>query len=506
MWHSITEPRVLAALRLSFGAAALAAAVNVPLGLLVAWVMVRYRFPGRNLADALIDMPLALPTAVAGIALTALFAPKGWIGALLAPLGIKVAYTPLGILVALIFVGLPFVVRTLEPVIMDLPLDAEEAAATLGATRAQTLRRVVLPALLPALLAGFGAALARGVGEYGSVIFIAGNMPMVSEIAPLLIVIRLEQLDYAGAAALGLVMLLVSFGILLLLNLLHGADRHGRRGMSRPPTPCRDPAAPTSERRVDPGRAASRVDRRAAGRSLLLLPLVAVVFRRGAAPRGLGPRSTRWRSPDALAAIRLTLLVAAISVPLNAVCGVAAAWCIGRFRFPRPQPADHADRTAVLGLAGDLRPGLGAAVRRQRLVRARCSTAPACASSSPCPAWSWRPMFVTFPFVARTLIPLMQQQGAGRGGSRDHPRRHGLADFRRVTLPNIRWGLLYGVLLCNARAMGEFGAVAVVSGHIRGQTMTMPLQVEALFNDYDWVGAFTIAGAAVAAGAADAGC
>jgi sulfate/thiosulfate transport system permease protein len=227
VWHSITDPRVLAALRLSFGAATLAAAVNVPLGLLVAWVMVRYRFPGRGLADSLIDMPLALPTAVAGIALTALFAPRGWIGALLAPLGIKVAYTPLGILLALIFVGLPFVVRTLEPVIIDLPTDAEEAAATLGATRTQTLRRVVLPALGPALLAGFGAALARGVGEYGSVIFIAGNMPMFSEIAPLLIVIRLEQLDYAGAAALGLVMLVVSFGILLLLNLLE--RRIGRR-------------------------------------------------------------------------------------------------------------------------------------------------------------------------------------------------------------------------------------------------------------------------------------
>ena len=218
VWHSITDPRVLAALRLSFGTASLAAAVNVPLGLLVAWVMVRYRFPGRGMADALIDMPLALPTAVAGIALTALFAKNGWIGSLLTPLGIKVAYTPLGILLAMIFVGLPFVVRTLEPVVMDLPRDAEEAAATLGASRAQAFRRVVLPALMPALLSGFGAALARGVGEYGSIIFIAGNMPMVSEIAPLLIVIRLEQLDYAGAAALALVMLLVSFAILLLLN------------------------------------------------------------------------------------------------------------------------------------------------------------------------------------------------------------------------------------------------------------------------------------------------
>ncbi|MDR3529231.1 MAG: sulfate ABC transporter permease subunit CysT [Rhodopila sp.] len=220
IWHSLTEPRVLAALRLSFGAAALAAAINVPLGLLIAWVMVRYRFPGRGLADSVIDMPLALPTAVAGISLTALFAPKGWIGALLVPLGIKVAYTPLGVLVALIFVGLPFVVRMLEPVIVDLPADAEEAAATLGATRLQTLWRVVLPALGPTLLAGFGAALARGVGEYGSVIFIAGNMPMVSEIAPLLIVIRLEQLDYAGAAALGVATLVLSFVILLLINRL----------------------------------------------------------------------------------------------------------------------------------------------------------------------------------------------------------------------------------------------------------------------------------------------
>lgn len=218
VWQSVTEPRVLAALRLSFGAAALAAAVNVPLGLLIAWVMVRYRFPGRSLADALIDIPLALPTAVAGISLTALFAPKGWLGAWLAPIGIQVAYTPLGILVALIFVGLPFVVRTLEPVILDLPADAEEAAAVLGATRPQTLCRIVLPALAPALLGGFGAAFARGVGEYGSVIFIAGNRPMVSEIAPLLIVIRLSEFRYADATAIAVVMLVASFLIIFAVN------------------------------------------------------------------------------------------------------------------------------------------------------------------------------------------------------------------------------------------------------------------------------------------------
>src|SRR5665213_3042761 len=179
-WQVVTAPRVLASLELSFGAALVAALVNAVFGFIIAWALTRQSFPGRRLFDAIIDLPFALPTAVAGIALTALYAPNGWIGQLLTPLGIKVAYTRLGIVVALIFVGLPFVVRTLQPVLIDLPLEAEEAAATLGATRAQTLRRVVLPAVAPALLAGFAAALARGVGEYGSVIFIAGNMPMIS--------------------------------------------------------------------------------------------------------------------------------------------------------------------------------------------------------------------------------------------------------------------------------------------------------------------------------------
>ncbi|MBC9175763.1 sulfate ABC transporter permease subunit CysT [Pseudoroseomonas ludipueritiae] len=223
--RSLAEPRVLAALRLSFLASLAAAAVNLPVGLLLAWVLVRDRFPGRRLLDGAIDLPFALPTAVAGLALTALYAPEGWLGAPLGVLGVKVAYTPLGVGVAMLFVGLPFVVRSVEPVLRDLPREAEEAAATLGASRVQTLARVVLPALMPALLAGFAMAFARGLGEYGSVIFIAGNMPMVSEIAPLLITIRLEQYDYAGAAAVGLAMLLLAFLILLLLNWL---QRRGR--------------------------------------------------------------------------------------------------------------------------------------------------------------------------------------------------------------------------------------------------------------------------------------
>jgi sulfate/thiosulfate transport system permease protein len=219
-WHVVTDPRVVAALRLSFGGAAIAATINAFTGPIVAWVLVRYTFPGRRLLDALIDLPFALPTAVAGIALSTLYAPQGWLGEPLGHWGIRVAYTPLGVIVALTFIGLPFVVRTLQPVITDLSREPEEVAATLGATRLQTLVRVVLPSLMPALLTGATLAFARAIGEYGSVIFIAGNLPAISEIAPLLIVIKLEQYDYAGAAAIALVMLAASFVLILMLNLL----------------------------------------------------------------------------------------------------------------------------------------------------------------------------------------------------------------------------------------------------------------------------------------------
>jgi sulfate transport system permease protein len=222
----VTAPRVLASLQLSFGAALIAAAINAVFGLLVAWVLVRYPFPARRLVDALVDLPFALPTAVAGIALTAIYAPNGWLGAPLGEhLGLKVAFTPLGILVALTFIGLPFVVRTVQPVLEDVERELEEAAQSLGATRAQTFVRVILPTVLPALLTGFALAFARAVGEYGSVIFIAGNMPMVSEIAPLMIITKLEQYDYAGATAVAVVMLVASFVLLLMINLLQWWSR-----------------------------------------------------------------------------------------------------------------------------------------------------------------------------------------------------------------------------------------------------------------------------------------
>lgn len=224
-WATVTAPRVVASYRLTFGASLAAALVNAVFGLLVAWVLVRYRFPGKRFVDALIDLPFALPTAVAGITLTAIYAGNGWIGQYLEPLGVKIAYTPLGVFVALTFIGLPFVVRTVQPVLEDIEPELEEAAAMLGATRLQTFQRIIFPTVLPALTTGFALAFARAIGEYGSVIFIAGNMPMISEITPLLIITKLEQYDYAGATAIAVVMLVISFMLLLVINVLQWWNR-----------------------------------------------------------------------------------------------------------------------------------------------------------------------------------------------------------------------------------------------------------------------------------------
>ena len=230
LWEILSSERILKSLQLSFSAALIAALINVVFGLLLAWCLVRYTFPGKRIVDALVDLPFALPTAVAGIALTSLYAPTGWIGQYLEPLGIQVAYTPIGITLALIFIGLPFVVRTVQPVLSDLETELEEAASALGANRFQIVTKIIMPILFPALLTGFALAFARGVGEYGSVIFIAGNQPFETEIAPLMIISRLEEYDYAGATTIAVVMLVLSFAILFLINLLQAwaSRRTGR--------------------------------------------------------------------------------------------------------------------------------------------------------------------------------------------------------------------------------------------------------------------------------------
>ncbi|BCL76621.1 sulfate ABC transporter permease [Jeongeupia sp. HS-3] len=230
-WSIVTEPRVVASYKITFGASLLSALINLVFGLLIAWVLVRYPFPGKRLVDALVDLPFALPTAVAGIALATIYAPNGWIGQWFEPLGIKLAFTPIGIVLALTFITLPFVVRTVQPVLQDLEKELEEAAASLGATRWQVFGKIIVPTILPALLTGFAMAFARAIGEYGSVIFIAGNMPYVSEITPLMIISKLEQYDYLGATAIACVMLAVSFALLLVINGLQWwtAKRLGRR-------------------------------------------------------------------------------------------------------------------------------------------------------------------------------------------------------------------------------------------------------------------------------------
>ncbi len=224
-WQTITSQRVIASYKISFGSAFIAAFINVIFGLALCWVLVRYELPGKKIIDAIVDLPIALPTAVAGIALTALYSNNGWFGKYLSEMGIKVAFTPLGIIVALIFIGIPFVVRTVEPVLLDLDKEVEEAAASLGANRFQIFSHIIFPNIFPALLTGFAMALAKGLGEYGSVIFIAGNMPMISEITPLLIVTKLEQYDYHGAAAIALVMLVASFLMLFFINILERWNR-----------------------------------------------------------------------------------------------------------------------------------------------------------------------------------------------------------------------------------------------------------------------------------------
>ena len=467
----------------------------------MAWVLVRYRFPGRAFLDALVDLPFALPTAVAGITLTTLLAKNGWIGRLLEPLGIEVAYTPLGVAVALTFIGLPFVVRTLQPVLEDLEAELEEAAASLGASRWQIFRRVLFPTLWPALVTGFALAFARSVGEYGSVVFISGNMPLRTEIAPLLIVTQLEEWNYAGATAIAAVLLVISFGAAARDQRAAEAREpalrgRGGGGVSVPATGRSNPPA----RARPPGRrprgsrlAARRADRRGAR---LPRPVPACcrsspsscrpsrraggsTWTRSASPRP-SPRSASpcsWRRSRCRA---------------NAVFGVAAAWAIAKFDFRGKAllvtliDLPFAVSPVVSGLIfvllfgaqGLLGPWLQA--HGVKIIFAA-------------PGIVLATMFISFPFVARELIPIMEEQGSEEEEAAVSLGASGWQTFRRITLPNVNLGLLYGIVLLNARAMGEFGAVSVVSGHIRGLTNTMPLHVEILYNEYQGAAAFAVA-------------
>ena len=497
-WTVVSDERVLAACWLSFGGAFAAAAFNVPAGLLVAWVLARYRFPGRALLDALVDLPFALPTAVAGLALTTLYATNGWFGGLMETLGLKVAFTPFGVALAMAFVSFPFVVRTVQPVLEDLDPEQEEAAAALGATHWQTFTRVVLPSVFPALLTGFALALARALGEYGSIVFISGNMPMRTEIAPLMIVMKLEQYDYEGATAIAVVMLLASFGLLLSVNMLErwsSRRQSAMSGMGRRDTNRRTARGVWLQRRPaateTPGVRATLIAASVVLLGLFLLAPLILVFAEALA-RGPGAYLGAILEPEALSAIRLTFATAAVAVPLNLAFGLAAAWLLAKFRF-----RGKSLMLTLIDLPFSVSPVIAGLIFILLFGR-RGWWGPWLSEHGfqivfAMPGIILATIFVTLPFVVREVLPLMQAQGSSEEEAALTLGASGWQVFWCVTLPKVRWSVLYGVILCNARAMGEFGAVSVVSGHIRGSTNTMPLHVEILYNEYNITGAFAVA-------------
>ena len=512
---AVWSERAIEAYRLTFSASFQAAGINVVLGLIVAWTLVRYQFPGKRLVDSLVDVPFALPTAVAGLVYASLYVENGWFGQFLVPLGFEGAYSRTGIVLVLVFTGFPFVVRTVQPVLEEIDPESEQAAETLGANRWQIFRRVIFPVLLAPALTGFTLAFARSIGEYGSVIFISSNMPFSTEIAPVLIVSRLEEFAYREAAAIASVLLGVSFLLLVVINLL---ERWSQPGMAPPflrdtlcailgllGWPILRLLDKIGNRTNDPAEISSPLVSRLIRITprfmigltlgivglLVLVPLINVFTQ--AMGMGIG---TYWRNltgdAETRHAIFLTLIVAPLAVAMNTVFGIAAAYTIARFRFPGrtilttlidlPFSVSPVVAGLVFVLLFGLQTPLGKWLKDHGY---QIIFAP--------PGLVLATAFVTFPFVARELIPVLEANGPEEEIAARSLGASGWQLFWYVTLPNIKWGLLYGVILCNARAMGEFGAIYVVSGRVGGRTDTMPLRVEKLFQEYNQPAAFALA-------------
>ncbi len=512
-WAAVWTPRAQAAYRLTFTVSLVSALINVALGLAVAWTLVRYEFPGKRFVDALVDVPFALPTAVAGLVYASLYVKDGWLGQFLMPVGFEAAYTRTGIILVLVFTGFPFVVRTVQPVLEDLDAETEEASAILGASRWQTFRRVIFPILIPPALTGFTLAFARSIGEYGSVIFISSNMPFKTEIAPVLIVSRLEEFAYKEAAAIAVMLLAVSFVLLVVVNLIErwsqpgSAPKYLSRGTSRffsllgllLTVPF---AAEVAQKPLEKlGRVLAPLTKLipklwiaftllVVG-VLIVVPLVNVFAQ--AFSKGLAAYwSYLVNDPDTRHAVFLTLMVAPVAVALNTVFGVAAAYTIARFRFP-----GRTILTTLIDLPFSVSPVVAGLVfvllfGQQTPLGDWLKQHGYQVIFAP-PGLVLATAFVTFPFVARELIPVLEANGPEEETAARSLGANGWQMFWRVTLPNIKWGLVYGVILCNARAMGEFGAIYVVSGRIGGQTDTMPLRVEKLFQEYNQPAAFALA-------------
>jgi sulfate ABC transporter permease protein CysT/sulfate ABC transporter permease protein CysW len=486
----VTDPRAVAAYQLTLAAALCATAINLLMGLPVAWVLARYQFPGRRILDAMVDLPFALPTAVAGLTLATLTNPASFLGKLAARFDISIAYAFPGIVLAMAFTSFPFVVRLVQPVLEDLDEEIEEAASSLGAGAWKRFRHVVFPEIAPALLAGGTLAFVRSLGEFGAIVFISGNMPFRTEVASLLMFIRLDEFDYGAAAALASVVMAFSLLILAASNFLQARMLRRRGGR-------------TGTRRLPFRNGSSSLSKHQTKSSVILIAGVSVVlvlFLCGplasifhyALRDGFQAFLGYLRDPSTLAALRLSLLAAFVAVVLNTIFGVAAAWATVRFDFPGRKflvslielPLSLSPILLgvaylfVFGMQGFAGPWLAS-----HDIRLVFNTAAVVLVTT----------MVTSPFVFREILPVMQNQGSDDELAAASLGARGWRIFRSVTLPNIKWALLYGMCLCFTRSLGEFGSVAVVSGAIRGRTNTLTLQIDLLFHDLVQTGAFAVA-------------
>jgi len=475
----LMQENVVKAFRTSILCSLIAALINCVFGLILAWILVRYDFPGKRLLDGMIELPFALPTAVAGITLSKMYSTQGVLGQLLDKVGIRVSYTKIGLTIALIFIGIPFVVRALQPVLEKLPASFEEASSMLGATRFYTFRRVILPELTPALLTGFGLALARGIGEYGSVIYISGNSEKQgTQVVSYIIMQKLNSgnVDYEGAAAIALVLLIVSFLLLFVINMIQLAA--GRRAGESESGAV---AASSEQKGLTPvvliliGAVFFVI--------MLILPLAAVIYR--SLKDGLALYVSAITAENTISALRVTLIAAGIAVGVNTFFGLCASWLVTKFDFRGRQVLStlidipFSISPVIAGLAFIMTFGrMGWATPALDWINSSLGTDIALVFSVPGVVLAT--IFVTFPFVSRELIPVMQAQGNAEEEAAAMMGAKGFTIFRKITFPHIKWVLLYGIILCAARALGEFGAVYAVS-KTRGQTFTLPLEVDALY-------------------------
>ena len=481
-WEVIFSTNVKKAFAVSIGCSFIAAVINSIFGLLLAWVLVRYDFPGKRIVDAMIELPFALPTAVAGITLTKMYSDNGLLGKFFGLFGIDVSYTRLGIIIAMVFIGIPFVVRAIQPVLEKLPAEVEEAGTMLGASKTRIFFNVILPELMPPLLAGFGLALARGIGEYGSVIYISGNSAKNgTQVISYIIMQKLNSgsADYEGAAAIALVMLIISFVLLFIINMLQllaarrsGGENYVQKAVQR-----------NEKEKKSAAVYVLTVIALLFFIVMLVMPLFAVIYR--SLKDGVSLYLSAISAKYTLSALKVTIIAAIIAVAVNTVFGLCAAWLLSKFSFKGNKVLStlidipFSISPVIAGLAFIMTFGrMGWATPAIEWLNDLLGTDIALVFSVPGVVLAT--IFVTFPYVSRELLPVMQAQGSDEEEAAALMGAKGFTIFRKVTFPNIKWALVYGVILCAARAIGEFGAVYAVS-KTRGETFTLPLEIDALY-------------------------